>query len=193
MLISFCRGNQMQLSLSLNVEPLVTISSKYHYLYGMENDKELYAAYFGRSADYYLDVLERFRNGQRFVFNWYSLLLGLFWFLYRKMYRETIMFFTISVMLGMVQTLMFRDPSMAVYQQKINFMATILLNLSYGIFGNYLYIRKAIAEVEYAKTQSPDPVELTNYLSQKGGTTMHPVFILIIIYLLYIVLLKQLA
>lgn len=159
----------------------------------MEDDKELYAAYFGRSADYYLEVLERFRNGQMFVFNPYALLLGLFWFLFRKMYREAIMFFAISMMLGFLQSYMFRMPAIAPHQQTISMVLTILLNLSYGIFGNYLYMRKAIADVEYAKSQSSSKEEVVGYLSNKGGTTMHPVFILIIIYLVYIVLLQRFA
>lgn len=159
----------------------------------MEDDKELYAAYFGRSADYYLEVLERFRNGQMFVFNPYALLLGLFWFLFRKMYRETIMFFAISMMLGFLQTYMFRMPAIAPHQQTIGMVLTILLNLSYGIFGNYLYMRKAIADVEYAKSESSSKEEVVGYLSNKGGTTMHPVFILIIVYLVYILLLQRFA
>lgn len=159
----------------------------------MEDDKELYAAYFGRSADYYLEVLERFRNGQMFVFNAYALLLGLFWFLFRKMYRETIMFFAISMMLGFLQTYIFRMPAIAPHQQTIGMVLTILLNLSYGIFGNYLYMRKAIADVEFAKSQSASKEEVMGYLSNKGGTSMHPVFILIIIYLVYILLLQRFA
>lgn len=159
----------------------------------MEDDKELYAAYFGRSADYYLEVLERFRSGQQFVFNPYALLLGLIWFLFRKMYREALMFFAISVMLGLLQTYLFRLPAVAAHQQFIGFTATILLNLSYGVFGNYLYMRKAITDVEYAKSQSSDKEEVLGYLSNKGGTTMHPVFILIILFLLYLLLVQHFA
>jgi hypothetical protein len=159
----------------------------------MEDDKELYAAYFGRSADYYLDVLERFRNGQQFVFNPYALLLGMMWFLFRKMYREALMFFAISALLGLMQTYFFRIPSIAAHQQMIGFMVTILLNLSYGVFGNYLYMRKAITEVEFAKSQSANKEEVLGYLSNKGGTTMHPVFILIILFLLYFLFLRYYA
>lgn len=159
----------------------------------MEDDKDLYAAYFGRSADYYLDVLERFRNGQQFVFNPYALLLGLMWFLFRKMYRQALMFFAISTLLGLMQTYFFRFPAIAAYQQSIGFVVTILLNLSYGVFGNYLYMRKAIADVEFAKSQSANKEDVLAYLSNKGGTTMHPVFILIILFLLYFVFLRYYA
>lgn len=157
----------------------------------MEDDKELYAAYFGRSADYYLDVLERFRNGQQFVFNPYALLLGLLWFLFRKLYRQALMFFVISVLLGLLQTYLFRLPAISAYQQTIGFVVTILLNLSYGIFGNYLYMRKAITDVEFAKSHSADKEEVLGYLSHKGGTTMHPVFILIILFLAYLLLVQH--
>ena len=157
----------------------------------MEDDKDLYTAYFGSSADYYLDVLERFRNGQQFVFNPYALIMGLIWFLFRKLYREALMFFAISVSLGLMQTYLFRFPAIAAHQQSISFMATILLNLSYGVFGNYLYMRKAITEVEFAKSQSADKEEVLGYLSNKGGTTMHPVFILIILFLVYFLLVRH--
>jgi hypothetical protein len=159
----------------------------------MENDKELYAAYFGRSADYYLHVLERFRNGSRFVFNPYALLLGQFWFLFRKMYLEVFVFFSISVVLGLAQFYLFRQPTISHYQQQIGFVLTIGLNLSYGFLGNYLYMRKAIKDVEYAKSNSADKELLYAYLSSKGGTTMHPVFILIIVYLVYIILVQKLV
>lgn len=159
----------------------------------MEDDHDLYAAYFGRSADYYLYVLERFRAGQPFVFNVYALLFGLFWFLFRKMYRETLMFFAISLMLGFLQTYLFHFPSLAAYAKPIGMMLTLLLNLSYGIFGNYFYMRKAISEVEYAKTQSANKEEGLSYLSNKGQTTLHPVFLLIIVYLVYIILLQRFA
>lgn len=159
----------------------------------MEDDKELYAAYFGRSADYYLQVLERFRNGSRFVFNPYALLLGQFWFLYRKMYLEVFVFFSLSVVLGIAQFYLFKQPAISPYQQQIGFVMTIALNLSYGFLGNYLYMRKAIKEVEYAKSNSSDRELLNAYLNSKGGTTMHPVFILIIIYLVYIILVQKLT
>jgi hypothetical protein len=159
----------------------------------MEDDQELYAAYFGRSADYYLDVLERFRNGQRFVFNPFSLIMGLMWFLFRKLYREAFMFFFISILLGFMQTYIFRFPVIAAHQQSISFVVTILLNLSYGIFGNYLYMRKAMKEVAFAKSQSASKDDVLAYLSYKGGTTMHPVFILIILFLVYLLLLKHFA
>jgi hypothetical protein len=159
----------------------------------MEDDKELYAAYFGRSADYYLEVLERFRNGQQFIFNPYALIMGLLWFLFRKLYRETLMFFAISVLLGLMQAYFFKVPAIAPYQQSIGFAITILLNLSYGIFGNYLYIRKAITDVEFAKSQSANKEEVLSYLSNKGGTTMHPVFLLIILFLAYVLFVQYYA
>jgi hypothetical protein len=159
----------------------------------MEDDKELYVAYFGRSADYYLEVLERFRNGSRFVFNPYSLLLGQFWFLFRKMYLEVFVFFSLSVVLGLAQFYLFKLPSVSGYQQQIGLIMTIGLNLSYGFLGNYLYMRKAIKDVELAKSNSSDKELLKAYLSSKGGTTMHPVFILIIVYLVYIILVQKLS
>ena len=79
----------------------------------MEDDKDMYAAYFGRSTDYYLAVLERFKNGSRFVFNPYALLLGHFWFLFRKMYIEVFVFFSISVLLGVAQVYLFKLPGVA--------------------------------------------------------------------------------
>jgi uncharacterized protein DUF2628 len=159
----------------------------------MEDDKDLYAAYFGRSADYYLEVLERFRNGSRFVFNPYALLLGQFWFLFRKMYLEVFVFFSISVLLGLAQTWLFKIPAISVYRQQIGLIIPIALNLSYGFLGNYLYMRKAIKDVEHAKSNSSDKELLKAYLSSKGGTTMHPVFILIIVYLVYILLMQKLS
>ena len=92
-----------------------------------------------------------------------------------------------------MQTYFFKIPSIAAHQQSIGFMVTILLNLSYGVFGNYLYMRKAITEVEFAKSQSANKEEVLSYLSNKGGTTMHPVFILIILFLLYFLLLRYYA
>lgn len=154
-------------------------------------DEELYIAYFQKSANYYLNILQKFRNGYRFVFNPYALLAGLLWFLYRKLYKETIVIVFISVSLNIIENNVFLNPAIKPYSRQIALSVSILLNASYGIFANYLYIKKAIKQVEYAKTNFINKDDAQAYLYGKGGTTMHPVFILIILFLVSLILLSQ--
>lgn len=46
----------------------------------MEDD-ELYATYFKKDIEYYLNRLERYRNGNKYVFNVYAFFFGIFWFM----------------------------------------------------------------------------------------------------------------
>jgi hypothetical protein len=62
-------------------------------------DIELYDAYFGRSSDYYLEKLERAKIHNKITFNPYALLLGLFWFIYRKLWLEFLLIAVILVVL----------------------------------------------------------------------------------------------
>jgi len=149
------------------------------------DDKEFYNAYFQRSPEYYLTVLEKYATGQKFVFNPYALLTGLFWFLFRKLYKETMIVIAILIIWNTMENYYGLG-------KQVSLFFSIAISASYGVVANNLYMKKAIKQVEAAKVNFSNREDIIAYLSTKGGTTLHPVFIAIILFLLCIVLLNYL-
>ena len=59
--------------------------------------------FIGKNADYYLDVFKKNKNKDPFFkFNWATFFLSYAWFVYRKMYKQAVLLFLISIVLSFV-------------------------------------------------------------------------------------------
>jgi hypothetical protein len=104
----------------------------------------------GEMSGYYLDKFRKFQAGRVETFaptwNWSAFCFTTGWFLYRKMYLWTLLFFVASCIpvLGLVAW------------------------LAAGLAGNYLYYRHVSGRIAEARSVTPEH-ELPAVLSQLGG------------------------
>lgn len=140
------------------------------------SDIDLYRAYFGKDADYYLERLEKFNNGNKFIFNGYAFFFGILWFAYRKMYVEAIAIFGGIIFIEILINIIFN-----IENSNIDRFSGILYGLITGFIANYLYISKAKRIVEKVKNENDlSHDEPISYLSKEGGTSWAAVFVAIL-------------
>ncbi len=124
-------------------------------------DENLFRAYIGPRADYYLAQFRKFflvPGGQfTFTWNWAAFAFGFWWFLYRKMYLWALAAFLLSNILGSI--FFFHGP-----------LGVLFIHLGYGVLGNYLYFRHVRSKVAEAAMNIPAREKLIAYLARTGGT-----------------------
>ena len=74
----------------------------------MKNDIELYKSFFQKRDDYYLETLDKYNQGKKFTFNYATLIFGIFWFLYRKMYIEVIIIYSFISLESLFENLLLK-------------------------------------------------------------------------------------
>ena len=110
----------------------------------MKHSEEHYRIYFGRKADYYLDVVKDFESGKKVVFNIFSFFFGLFWMLYRKLYVPILVVVILLFVEVMIEqlTLAAMNASSGT-ETLIDRLSMIAWGTLFGLFGNRIYVGKA--------------------------------------------------
>ncbi len=152
------------------------------------NDNELYEIFFSKRKEYYIEKLKLYGVGKRFTFNYAPLLFGIFWFLYRKMYIESLFIFIIMCaeinFENMVLIKFIGSEQTKLFGLFFSVLSFILL----GFIGNHLYIKKAKKIIRDAKKESDDFLIQKEYVLKKGGTSYIPVTISIMFLIMVIIL-----
>lgn len=154
----------------------------------MEKNIELYESFFQERKEYYLEKLKLLENNKKFTFNYATLIFGIFWFFYRKMYVELFIIYSFVVL----ETLLERH----FLSEMIGYDNITIFNIAFSVFfllfigftGNYLYLKKAKRTIEKAEKKYPDLETQKEYVTQKGGTTFIFIWILLILIILYAIL-----
>jgi hypothetical protein len=138
--------------------------------------REYLRIYFGKSTDYYLNVLDKSEGGKKHMFNIAAFFLGPIWMLYRKMYVEAGFYLGGVIVLGFAEGFLVNEvfqlsPSAA---DTVSRSINIGLAMSVGMLANSLYIKKAIAAVDLLvedwQEDGPDLV-LEDQLRKMGGVS----------------------
>lgn len=144
-------------------------------------DLELYGLFFMNDKAYYLKQLEKYRTGKRLSFNFSVVGLGIIWFIYRKLYRESLI---ISIIIAGITALNFLllapylgNGGKAIFFLLFAFTFWAIL----GSIANRLYIKKAESVIISAKSNFEDTVQITNEVSAKGGVNAIGVFTALVI------------
>ena len=106
----------------------------------MTNDLQLFELYFQKSKEYYLDKLTKYKSGQKFTFNIFAFLFGLFWFVYRKMYLQALIILLVIIGEGFIEQLILTNSVDENTSSIINIISTIAIATITGLLGNNLYI-----------------------------------------------------
>ncbi|GGK56446.1 DUF2628 domain-containing protein [Rufibacter glacialis] len=154
-----------------------------------EEYEDYYRAYFGNDADYYLDKLEKYQAGTKITFNIAAFFFGIFWMLYRRMYRQGLLVMVAltaeSYLLGIVIQQYGISDSNA---KLLNNISTIAWSVLVGFLGNWLYLRQAQAKVAQALEEEDSEQEAVNRLNAQGSITLIPHIIVAGLILLLVLL-----
>jgi hypothetical protein len=144
-------------------------------------------AFFGNNAEYYYTRWQLCHEGRPITFKPWAFLFGIFWFLYRKMYFESLVIFLVLILQGALLQA-FGIVNYSPNPRTLDVVLGLINGTVMGVLGNYLYIkhteRKIVAILQYNPTQA----ELNDEIERQGGTSIVPVLIGIGILFAWIVL-----
>ena len=151
---------------------------------------DLYAAAVGRRAEFYVPYFERAdaRGYAPLSWNWATFLFGVFWLLYRRMYRWAAMLVLGLLLLGFVteQIALAGYPALATVVQ---------LLVAGGVFiymalhANGIYYRWVSARIEAVRKEFVlDRERQRQTLAERGGPNVHLPLIIASVLLLLLVL-----
>lgn len=147
----------------------------------MSVETTIYEQFFQRNSAYYLEKLQLLRQGKKFSFNFFAFLFGFFWFLYRKMYLESLVIAFILVLQSIAEVYIFEElfgDRSVLYHWLVTFLIWTII----GFTANFLYLRKAERIVSRAFADNKDPELAQQYVLKKGGTS----YLFLIIFVLVI-------
>ncbi|HRH38438.1 MAG TPA: DUF2628 domain-containing protein [Flavobacteriales bacterium] len=131
-------------------------------------------AYFGRSADHYIDQLHLVQQGQRTSFNFPAFLVAFPWMAYRKMYLVLLCAVIVLLIEGTLEEVVFALlGSTADTQTWISRAASLVIGLCMGTFANRIYLWDARRRIRTVVNRGDLQVEerLLERIARNGGTS----------------------
>lgn len=117
-------------------------------------------------VDYFIPRFLNFvQSDNKIAFNWPALLFTSLYFMYRKLYVESIAIFVVSTIIS------YALPKIG--------LITLVINILAGLFFNYLYFLKAEKTVKEAQSIMNER-ERDEFLHKKGGTSVIAMIILLV-------------
>lgn len=141
-----------------------------------------YEAYIGKSAPYYLQQLQRLRNGQLPAFHWPAFFLGFLWMVYRRMYVVGLALFLLLLLEGSLEeglcALLGVSANSAEWLGRIS---GLVINLLVGTYASRIYLWDVRRQMRQALRSGPQHVEalVLENLSKQGGTSWQAVLLVI--------------
>lgn len=146
----------------------------------------LYSTYFGAQCEYYLSALDRHLVGKYCGFSVGGFFLGFLWMLYRKMYKEGAIVFCSVVLYYISIRYLFEFN---VIPQNIYYLldglSMFVIPLFFGLFGNKLYVIKAVKTVDKLEESNLNEDEKQLKAKRIGGVSwLAPVLFTIVVFTL---------
>lgn len=124
-----------------------------------------------KNTEYYLDKFERYQSNQNFAsWNWAAFFLGMFWILYRKLYKFAGILFGINLL--------------SVFLIGGSSILNLVIMIGCGTYGNLIYVKDSIQKIENIKRFSSNisNMDLNNRLIHNGGVSfVGPIILLLLI------------
>ncbi|MGG7211085.1 DUF2628 domain-containing protein [Clostridium baratii] len=124
-----------------------------------------------KNTEYYLDKFERYQSNQNFAsWNWAAFFLGMFWILYRKLYKLAGILFGINLL--------------SVFLIGGSSILNLVIMIGCGTYGNLIYVKDSIQKIENIKRFSSNisHMDLNNRLIHNGGVSfVGPIILLLLI------------
>ena len=127
--------------------------------------KEEAEAFIGKNSPYYLEKWKTKSDSTLKGWNWAAFFFGIQWMAYRKMYTEAVLYYFITVIVGLIV-----GAILWILRIRIddNLLRTIL-QLFVGVFGNAIYRNKALRILR--KARFLDEPERLIIFREKGGAS----------------------
>ncbi|ALI99909.1 DUF2628 domain-containing protein [Rufibacter tibetensis] len=152
-----------------------------------EDHEEYYRAYFGNDAEYYLQKLEQYREGRKITFNIAAFFFGIFWMLYRRMYKQGLIIMVALTVESYLLSLAIQQYGISESDARmLNNISTLFWSTLVGFLGNWLYLKQAQAKVEQALEEEDQESEIISRLTAEGNITLIPHIIIAALILLLI-------
>lgn len=143
-----------------------------------DKETEQLRLFFGKNADYYINKDIELKKKKE-PFHLAAFFLGMFWFGYRKMYREVVLLLVIYLVFdAVIAALNVKDVSFG-----------LLFSIIYGLFANYIYIKKAKKTIAKINETISDENARNEAIIKAGGTSIAGVFFSILVFLIYVAIL----
>jgi hypothetical protein len=152
-------------------------------------DNERYLlAYFGKQSGYYLRCYQSFQSGHRFTFNIGAFFGGLFWVMYRKLFRQVLIMIAVIFVIALVEEFLYVRLKLNGSAEQattlvINFV--VWMALSFG--GNYLYIQQTDKNLNAILNATPDEEKRMLLLRKKGGVSSFPFYLIGFFILIFLI------
>ncbi|HEX5169904.1 MAG TPA: DUF2628 domain-containing protein [Cyclobacteriaceae bacterium] len=158
-------------------------------IFFMIDDERYLIAYFGRQSDYYLEKYKAYHQGDRTTFNIGPFLAGVFWFLYRKLYKQLIIVMIAIIVLGFIEVLLYDLFDIGDDTQNVfDFLLTWVFGGILGFLGNRLYFEQADKKINRILSETSDEDERIRNLTRAGGVSWTPFVLLGLLIVAFLVL-----
>ena len=152
-----------------------------------DHDEEDWQNYLGEHADYYIPIWQKIQSGQIIIFNIYSFLFGMFWMLYRKMYRATIIVGIIFTFQIVIEEILRINGGMSEDElNPISWIISLIWWIVLGLYGNYFFYIDAQQKISASKKLVSE--YYNSQLQEIGGTSILSLMAGIVIYFAIIAL-----
>lgn len=114
-----------------------------------------------KNTEYYLDKFYRYQSNQNFAsWNWAAFFLGMFWILYRKLYKFAGILFGINLL--------------SVFLMGGSTILNLVIMIGCGTYGNLVYVKDSLRKIENIKRFSSNinHIDLNNRLIHNGGVNL---------------------
>jgi type II secretory pathway pseudopilin PulG len=162
------------------------------------SEEEFYRAIVGpKNQDYYLQHFSRFDERGKIgeTWNWPSFMVTFYWLLYRKMWRNAILYFFLPyvffILIGIMTAVLGAASGVLVLFGYLLYLAGIFIVLpmyANGLY--YLHCKKIIAQV---RAKTPDTQRQLGELSGRGGTSGIAIILLLLFSVVFIGILAAVA
>lgn len=157
-----------------------------------EQVREYYRIYFGKSANYYLELLENYFEGRKFSFNAAAFFIGLFWMLYRKMYRVFFIFLGGIIAEGFILEYIIFEEILQFSKGQLDAVsriATIAFSAICSTTGNYFYLKQSIENVNrIVKNNEGNSDVIKEELARVGGVSWMGVLVFLLVVIFFVII-----
>lgn len=138
-----------------------------------EDTIDYYHSFFETNKDYWTQEAVQLELQGKTRFNIFAFLLSLGWFLYRKMYRESLIIAGAIVLLSILQQWIYglnvmSDDAFILF----NLFSTLIISGVLGFLANRLYIQHCDQKIAEILERNPDESRRQTEIEARGGTNM---------------------
>lgn len=147
-----------------------------------EENIDYYQSFFGSNYEYWTKEAVQLEMQGKTSFNLYAFFFGLFWFLYRKMFREVVVIVLVVMAVRYLEAVLILNEIVAKENELVLSMCTTLgLSSLFGLFANKLYLRHCHLQVTQILAGDMEANAKIEVLKNKGGISyISPIILLIL-------------